>query len=224
MADPAIDLVAIESQVIAHAAPGRFPRACCRSCCPANPSGRIELVNVDVPPDRKVLVLDLDETLVHCTFQRPQSYDFSVSVPFEGAVFEAFVLKRPFVDEFLAEALRAFEVVIFTASLSQYANPIIDFLCPSVPSAHRMFREHCTFRDGYFVKDLGMFNRPLGEILIVDNNPTSFLMHPSNAILSQTWEGNPHDRELIDVIWPMLRRCAGVADVRQVLAERRVAV
>jgi Dullard-like phosphatase family protein len=174
--------------------------------------------------DRKVLVLDLDETLVHCTFQQPDAYDFTVSVPFDGSVFEAYVQKRPFVDDFLHEVLQVFQVVIFTASLSQYANPIIDLLCPSVPSANRMFREHCLFHDGFFVKDLGIFNRPLGEVIIVDNNPSSFLLHPENAILSQTWVGNPTDTELMDVIWPILRRCVMVDDVRQVIAEVRVMV
>jgi Dullard-like phosphatase family protein len=225
MSDSAVDLLSVESQIIAHSnARSYFPRLCCFSCCPSRPAGRLPLVNADLPLDRKVLVLDLDETLVHCTFQQPDAYDFIVSIPFDGSVFEAYVQKRPFVDDFLREVLQLFQVVIFTASLSQYANPIIDLLCPSVPSTNRMFREHCTFHDGYFIKDLGMFNRPLSEVIIVDNNPSSFMLHPDNAILSQTWEGNPKDSELMDVIWPILSRCAMVDDVRQVLAEMRVMV
>jgi Dullard-like phosphatase family protein len=178
-------------------------------------------VNSDSNDERKLLVLDLDETLVHCTFQRPDQYDFTIFVPLEGVVFEVFVQKRPFVDDFLREVLCLFQVVVFTASISPYANPIIDRLCPQVPQEQRLFREHCTLADGYFVKDLGVFNRPLGEVVIVDNNPLSFMLHPDNAILSQTWEGDQEDRELVDVIWPALKRCAEVPDVRQVLSELR---
>jgi Dullard-like phosphatase family protein len=170
---------------------------------------------------RKLLVLDLDETLVHCSFQQPDWFDFSVAVPFEGACFDAYVQKRPFVDAFLTDTVRLFFVVIFTASLPQYANPIIDAICPAIPPNRRLFREHCTFRDGFFVKDLTIFNRSLAEIIIVDNNPTSFLMHPENGILSETWEGNQRDTELRDVILPTLRLCVDVSDVRPILAERR---
>jgi Dullard-like phosphatase family protein len=194
-------------------APARagLPRCCCCRRAPPPPAPAD-------PPGRKTLVLDLDETLVHCTFQEPPRFDFAVAVAVDGGALRAYVRKRPFVDDFLAAVLARFRVVVFTASLAPYANAIIDVLCPQLPRAQRLFREHCTPREGYFVKDLALLGRPLADLIIVDNNPTSFLFQPGNAILSRTWEGDPADRELIDVILPLLRRCADAPDARAVLA------
>lgn len=36
--------------------------------------------------------------------------------------------KRPGVDEFLARVAKLYEVIIFTASLPQYANPLLDLV------------------------------------------------------------------------------------------------
>ena len=46
----------------------------------------------------------------------------------DGSQQNIYVAKRPGVDEFLARVSEKFEVVIFTASLAHYADPVIDFL------------------------------------------------------------------------------------------------
>lgn len=175
----------------------------------------------EVKTTQKILVLDLDETLVHCSFHQPPHFDATVPIEIEGATFDVFVQKRPFVDQFLAEVLPHFYVVIFTASLAQYANPIIDLICPGLPTSQRMFRESCTFHEGLLVKDLTIFEAPLERVIIVDNNPCSFMMHPENAILSVTWEGEQDDSELMDYILPVLQKCIKADDVRPILAANK---
>lgn len=80
---------------------------------------------------KKCLVLDLDETLVHSTFQ-VSSTNMQVCILFkivpadlvtpvqlgEGVVQPIYVNKRPGVDVFLERVCDLFEVVIFTASIS----------------------------------------------------------------------------------------------------------
>ena len=61
-------------------------------------------------------------------FQPVPNPDFVIPVEIEGNVHNVYVLKRPFVDEFLARLGPQFEIVIFTASLSKYADPVIDNL------------------------------------------------------------------------------------------------
>lgn len=46
----------------------------------------------------------------------------------DGVVHNVYVLKRPYVDEFLRRLGPLFEIVIFTASLAKYADPVIDNL------------------------------------------------------------------------------------------------
>ena len=221
------NLFDIEKRVITHA-DTQFEmtyRSNCCLCCKLkklkSEQEQIPVVLEDLTPANKLIVLDLDETLVHCSFHPTDYYDFCISIIIDEVSYDVYIQKRPYVDQFLAECFKHFFVVIFTASLPQYANPIIDVLCPHLPQSQRLFRESCTFCEGLFVKDLTIFKAPLERIIIVDNNPCSFLMHPANAILSLTWEGDRNDWELRDYILPLLKQCENVKDVRKVLAENK---
>ncbi|CAN0520746.1 unnamed protein product, partial [Ectocarpus sp. 8 AP-2014] len=72
------------------------------------------------------LILDLDETLVHSSFKPVPGADFIMDIMVDGTFYKVFVLKRPGVDEFLERVAKLYEVIIFTASLPQYANPLLD--------------------------------------------------------------------------------------------------
>ena len=218
----------IESRVISH--DGIIPNEeekqpkkgfCLCSCCEdeKEKTHAKPFVLEDINASQKVLVLDLDETLVHCSFIPPDYYDMTVPITIDAVQYDVYIQKRPFLDEFLAEIMPLFYVVIFTASLGPYANPIIDKILPQLPPPQRLFRESCTYSNGMYVKDLEMFNSPLNKIIIVDNNPCSFNRHPANGILSITWEGDKDDTELMDRILPILKKCATANDVRTVIAE-----
>ncbi|CAM9098208.1 unnamed protein product [Heterosigma akashiwo] len=77
---------------------------------------------------------------------------------------------------------RHWEVVVYTASLRKYADPLLDLLDPTRVIRGRLFRQHCTQVGGSYVKDLGRLNRPLARTLIIDNAATSFSLHPSSGI------------------------------------------
>lgn len=68
---------------------------------------------------KKCLVLDLDETLVHSSFKPIPKPDFIIPVEIDRVVHHVYVLKRPYVDEFLLRASKCYEIVVFTASLSK---------------------------------------------------------------------------------------------------------
>ncbi len=84
--------------------------------------------------------------------------------------------KRPYVDEFLHWAGRNFEVVIFTASLPEYADPVIDRLDKRGVIQARLYRHHCTNREGDNIKDLSRIGRSPRDIILVDNAPVSYLL------------------------------------------------
>ncbi|KAK6464135.1 HAD-like domain-containing protein [Scheffersomyces coipomensis] len=85
---------------------------------------------------RKTLILDLDETLIHSLSRgSPRSFNStSVSSPkmieikLNNIATLYYVHKRPYCDYFLQEISKWFELQIFTASVKEYADPIIDWL------------------------------------------------------------------------------------------------
>lgn len=89
--------------------------------------------------------MDLDETLIHSLFKKQKS-DFVAIVENKdsGKINEIFVLKRPGVDMFLRRLSHLYELVIFTASLSKYADAICDILDENRYMQYRLYREHCT--------------------------------------------------------------------------------
>lgn len=117
---------------------------------------------------KKTLVLDLDETLVHSSFTQINKPDITLNVDIESSKCSIYVLKRPHLEEFLEGVSKLYEIVIYTASLAKYANPLIDILDPNKHIKSRLFREHCTASATGFVKDLGYINRDLQDIIIVD--------------------------------------------------------
>ncbi|KAJ3733622.1 protein phosphatase [Lentinula guzmanii] len=169
---------------------------------------------------RKCLVLDLDETLVHSSFKPIPQPDFIVPVEIESHWHHFHVLKRPGVDSFLKEMGELYEIVVFTASLSKYADPVLDQLDISKVVAHRLFRESCFSHKGNYVKDLSQLGRPIADTIILDNSPASYIFHPTNAVPVSSWFNDPHDAELPDLI-PFLADMTSVTDVRAILDNAR---
>ena len=106
------------------------------------------MIGAAAPHDKhkKCLVLDLDETLVHSSFKPVPNPDFIIPVEIEDKIVEVYVLKRPFMDRFMAEVGARFEVVVFTASLSKYADPLLDLLDKDKVVRWRLFRCECNAR------------------------------------------------------------------------------
>jgi RNA polymerase II subunit A small phosphatase-like protein len=59
-------------------------------------------------------------------------------------------------------------LIIFTASIGDYANPVIDFLDPEGAVDLRLFRENCTTYNGVLVKDLSLLKRNLDSVILID--------------------------------------------------------
>lgn len=167
---------------------------------------------------KKTLVLDLDETLVHSSFQPLPDADFVVPVDIEGKQVQVYVLKRPWLDHFMERIGPLFETVVFTASLSKYADPLLDLLDKSEVVRWRLFREACCHYEGSYVKDLSTLGRDLSKTIIVDNSPLSYIFQPTNAVAIAAFMGEKDDEELLNLI-PVLESLVEVEDVRVPLAQ-----
>jgi len=164
---------------------------------------------------KKCLVLDLDETLVHSSFRAVPGADFVIPVQIEDVVHFVYVSKRPGVDKFLIDMAEHYEIVIYTASLDKYADPLLDLLDPKKTIRTRLFRESCVYYEGSYVKDLSLLDRDLSQAIIVDNSPASYIFHPENAIDCSSYIDDPRDREL-DQIGLFLKGVKDVKDVRNI--------
>ncbi|KAJ5074022.1 ctd small phosphatase-like protein [Anaeramoeba ignava] len=165
----------------------------------------------DLDFTKKTLVLDLDETLVHSSFDEIKSCDYQFDVCIENQDYTIFVQKRPGVDKFLSKVTKIFEVVIFTSSDSIYADEVIDYLDKKKRIKKRLYRESCIQHRGYLVKDLSTLGRKIDEIIIIDNTPSSYLFQSANSIPITTWIDDPNDSELLKLI-PFMEKLAVTKD------------
>jgi len=178
------------------------------------------LPEMDVKYLRKTLVLDMDETLIHCFFQQEDKshYDWSFTLDRGISIINVFCCVRPHLVEFLRVASEMYEIVVFTASQEHYANKVLDLIDPMGYVEHRLFQQHCTCVNGAYVKDLSLLGRPLDQTVIIDNSLISFSFQPLNGVPCDDWFGDRTDDELLQLI-PMLQLLFCATDVRLELSE-----
>ncbi|XP_073969137.1 CTD nuclear envelope phosphatase 1-like protein dullard isoform X2 [Rhodnius prolixus] len=175
---------------------------------------------------RKVLVLDLDETLIH-SHHEPNARqlnktatppDFVLKVVIERNPVRFFVHKRPHVDFFLDIVSQWYELVVFTASMEIYGAGVADKLDNNRGILkRRYYRQHCTPDLGTYTKDLSAVTADLSSVFILDNSPGAYRSYPDNAIPIKSWFADPMDTALLNLL-PVLDALRFTQDVRSVLS------
>jgi len=162
---------------------------------------------------KKTIILDLDETLVHSSTTSFKKNDIILNIDFDSVLYNIYVLVRPGAENFIKKLSKLFEVVIFTASISKYASPLIDKLDKDQNIKYRLYREHCTFLNGIFIKELKRLNRDLKDVLIVDNSPLAYAFDTENGLPIKSWYDDKNDNEF-EKIFPLIEFLSEVDDVR----------
>jgi CTD small phosphatase-like protein 2 len=151
----------------------------------------------------KLLVFDLDETLVHCIFNDKDIFDadvfLDISMPNGKSARTGFNI-RPYWKEMMDDIQEDWEIVVFTASCKNYADTILDYLDPDNKYfPHRFYRETCwKTPEGVYIKDLRVFHQwKLEDIILVDNAVYSFGFQLDNGIPIFPYYKGKDDKQLL---------------------------
>lgn len=88
-------------------------------------------------------------------------------------------------DAAATQVCKWFNLVVFTASVQEYADPVIDWLESERKFfSARYYRQHCTFRHGAFIKDLSAVEPDLSKVMILDNSPLSYMFHQGQWLIT----------------------------------------
>lgn len=147
----------------------------------------------------KLLVLDIDETLLFATEQiLDRAPDFEAG--------QYLVYKRPGLEEFFKRVNAHFELAVWTSSTEGYAAAVLPEIIPiGITLQFAWSRERCTRRydpellDYEWSKDLGKLKRRgyrLEHVLMVDDTPAKLAKHYGNLVRAKPYFGDAHDAEL----------------------------
>ena len=221
------------------------------------PKNKIERI---AKTGKKILLLDLDETLIHADFNEEFlnnetiKYDAIITFYSEINTDEIIINKnddnnsnnelnttddeskddnnsndkvlnkvgiflRPGLQNFLVESSKHFEIGIFTASLPEYADAVINYLDPDNKYIKfRLYRNNCiNVGDLLRVKDLRILkNINIKNIILLDNNMYSFTPQINNGILINSFYFDKEDKELDNVLNYLIEYILPANDVRKV--------
>jgi Dullard-like phosphatase family protein len=176
-----------------------------------------------VRPVTKLLILDLDETLVYATEQAlKQKPDFAL---FEKTVTPYFVYKRPYLDSFLEFCFAHFQVAIWTSSTEDYAQGIVEnILAPSRQPKFVWARKRCTYRRNLetyeyeWLKNLSKAKRhgyKLEQVIMIDDTPAKLAKNYGNLLPVKSFVGDMLDDEL-KVLPTFLEKLVKIENIRKV--------
>ena len=149
----------------------------------------------------RLLILDLDETLIHTT---REWIGYSPDFTCEG---HGFIFIRPGFSEFIAEIRSYFDVAVWTAGTKDYLECVTSNLFRNVNLSFAWCRDHCvvdTYSNGdpLFLKELNKIERKgynLRNVLAIDDRPEALKNYPDNLISIKPFYGDREDSELAEL-------------------------
>ncbi len=166
---------------------------------------------------RKLLVLDLDETLIHATGRRiDREEDFRVG--------HYYVYLRPHLDQFVSFALSAFSVGVWTSSGETYAEQVIQKIFPQGALEFVWSSQRCTpardWTTGEYttIKNLRKLKARgyrLESVIAVDDTPSKHAKNYGNLVTVREFLGAQDDDELL-LLTKYLQQLVPVQNVRTV--------
>ena len=185
-----------------------------------------EIIKDVVNSNKKLVLLDLDETLIHAEYPISENnindYDTILRFKAENELDEYHELGlylRNGLKKFLSLLNNYFNIAIFTASDKDYADSIIRYLDPDKTIfKFCLYRSNCiNLNDLIYIKDLRVIeNINMKKTILIDNNIYSFSNQLNNGILINSFYGDKSDIELFNVISYLFEYILPSDDMRKV--------
>ncbi|KAL0478212.1 CTD small phosphatase-like protein [Acrasis kona] len=170
---------------------------------------------------KKILVLDLDETLVYNSHGTCPKSDFNYQVFHEGLIYDFNCRLRPHLYEFLEEVSKDWILITWTASMQKVAEPLINYIDPKRKYlTHVLYRDSCLNLKGAYIKDLQVFGRDMKDVIILDNNPLTFTINPSNGVPILSWYGEQKEDDALTSVLAFFKKLSQAEDVRPIIDSR----
>lgn len=152
---------------------------------------------------RKLIVFDLDETLVHASkteLGHPAAFAFP---PY-------FVYQRPFLAEMLTTIAAEYDLAVWSSSSREYVDAVVTHVFGArYPLQFAWSVERCVQKvdvrsNGYvYIKDLRKIQGQgykLEQIMMVDDSPEKIARQPKNHVAIAAYTGHQDDRALLDLL------------------------
>jgi Dullard-like phosphatase family protein len=151
----------------------------------------------------KTLILDMDETMIAAKFDGKEGANFKPHFTFPFGDTKIHVKFRPYLTETLEKLSQLYEIVVWTAGVQDYADPILDEIDRErTLFKKRMYRPQCIKADQFFIKDLDVIlDRTRENLVIVDNSILSFAFDLANGVPINSFMGTEDDdKDLIYLV------------------------
>jgi len=153
-----------------------------------------------VKPERRVIIFDLDETLIFNDGKE--------------------IHLRPFLEPLLDELSVLFEIWIWSAADMSYVLKAVEMIDPfRIYIGNILDKSYCTDVGNKLVKDMRIFaNVDLENMVLVDNYLFSFVGSLNNGVLVQSYNGGDNDNEL-DQLRGFLMQMTSYSSMKDALME-----
>ncbi|KAL4505191.1 hypothetical protein ABPG72_016258 [Tetrahymena utriculariae] len=142
------------------------------------------------------LVLDLDETLIHCN-EKSLDYDSSIiTVQFQDQQKNYYLHQRGYLQEFLEQCALNFNIYIYTASTKDYAEEVVKIIDPRSVIKRVYDRSSCFYDGKQYLKSLKAIGLDLNRTVMIDNNQACVSNNVENAFKIKDFFSDKNDREL----------------------------
>lgn len=170
-------------------------------------SDKIKSSNKIFNKNLDLLIIDLDETLIHSqTYEQESNYFLDKCFNADYHIYEkefCFSIKiRPYLKDFLINSSKKFNLILLSASNIKYIEKVLKTLEIEKYFYLVLDEQFCIQFGKINIKELEVFRQLYddnceSEILIIDNNIFSFSFNIKQGILISSFKDNSNDKELI---------------------------